>query len=77
MSLKTAEPSSVPWLDQYSFRRLMIITATRFILPSMFYDGYVRKQPVALEEYCAKYWLKKTPRKLEYVQWPPCHHDTS
>ena len=35
-----------------------------------FEDGYVGKQPVAWEEWCAEYWLKELPRKHGWVHWP-------
>ena len=40
---------------------LVIVTGFIPLSPlSMFFDnGYVGKQPVAWEEYCAEYWLKE------------------
>ena len=50
-----------PRPDQYSLRGL--VSHCERILSSLtavhcFDNGYVRKQPVAWKEYCAKYWLK-------------------
>ena len=55
-----------PRLSQYSFQGLMIVIATGFIplaAVHCFDNGYVGKQPVAWKEYCAEYWLQKTPGK--------------
>ena len=37
-----------------------------------FDDGYVGKQPVSWEEYCADYWLKETQESMDRCT---CHRD--
>ena len=62
------------WLDhhrlgQYSFQGLMIVIATGFIpllpLSLCFDNGYVGKQPVALKENFAEYWLKELKESMD------------
>ena len=54
---------------KYSFRGLMIVTATRihFSLTAVhcFDNRYVRKQPVAWKEYCVNYWLKELLESMD------------
>ena len=57
-----------PQLGQYSFQRLMIVIATSIIpltAVQCFDNGYVGKQPVALKEYCAEYWLKELQESMD------------
>ena len=50
-------------LDQYSFRGLMKVIATRFIPLSLLSVASTmfmwKKQPVDWKEYCAEFWLKE------------------
>ena len=69
----TFNPSSYdrfnPRLGQYSFRGLMIVTATGFIphcCPHCCFDNdYVGKQPVAWKEYCSEYWLRERQESMD------------
>ena len=66
------------WLDRskYSFRGLMIVTATGFhsslTAVRSFDNVYVGKQPVAWKEYCAEYWLKEFQESMDKCNG---HHD--
>ena len=57
-----------PRFSQYSFRGLMMVTATGLTplnAVHCFDDGYVGKQPVAWKEYCVVYWLKELQESME------------
>ena len=56
-----------PRLGQYSFRGLIIVTATGFIplSPLSVVSTTTGKQQVACKEYCAEYWLKELQESMD------------
>ena len=73
---------SLAWL--IFFPRINDVIETRFIpfsplsivLTMVMWEsnGYVRKQPVALKEYCAEYWLKELQESMD--RYTGCHDIT-
>ena len=63
-----------PQLGQYSFRGLMIVTATRFIPLSplwLFQQGLCGKAVNGLERILYRALVKRTPIKHRQMHWPP------
>ena len=56
-----AHPTFFPRTDDSHCNRIhSFLTTVRY-----FNNGYVGKQPVALKEYCAEYWLKKLQESMD------------